>query len=175
MVLRLRGDVLREADNIRQVLQREMTGPSYLTVQPLRDIVDGQQRSWRMGATMFVAFGGLALIVAAIGLYGVLGYNVAQRMHELGVRVALGARPRDIVLLVMRQGTRVAGIAVVAGSAIALAGATWIEPLLFRQSARDPLIYGLVAAGVVGVAVLATAVPARRASRADPNAVLRTD
>jgi predicted permease len=175
MVLRLRGDVLREADNIRQVLQREMTGPSYLTVQPLRDIVDGQQRSWRMGATMFVAFGGLALIVAAIGLYGVLGYNVAQRMHELGVRVALGARPRDIVLLVMRQATRVAGIAVVAGSAIALAGATWIEPLLFRQSARDPLIYGLVAAGVVGVAVLATAVPARRASRADPNAVLRTD
>jgi ABC-type antimicrobial peptide transport system permease subunit len=90
---------------------------------------------------MFAAFGVLALLVAAVGLYGVIGYNVTQRMHELGVRIALGARGRDVVRLVLGQGVRftVAGVAV--GSALALAGAHWVQPLLFEQSATDPGVY----------------------------------
>ena len=95
---------------------------------------------------MFVAFGVLALVLAAIGLYSVIAYNVAQRTHELGVRVALGAQPRDIVRLVVTRAassSRVAGV--VLGAALALAPARWVEPLLFEESPRDPMVFMLVA------------------------------
>jgi hypothetical protein len=106
MVVRLRGEPAREAEHVRAALQRVMPGAYYVTVRPLGDVVQGARRSWRLGATMFVAFGVLALVVAAVGLYGVIGYNVAQRMHELGVRVALGARRPDILGLVVGQSVR---------------------------------------------------------------------
>ena len=93
-------------------LQPVMPGAAYVTVSPLEDLVDSQRRSWTLGATMFVAFGALALLVAAVGLYGVIAYNVAQRMHELGVRIALGAQSRDIVRLVVGQGVSFAAAGV---------------------------------------------------------------
>ena len=124
---------------------------------------------------MFAAFGALALVVAAVGLYGVIGYNVAQRMHELGVRVALGAQRLDILRLVVAQslGISLAGVAL--GALIAFLAGKWIQPLLFQQSASDPLVYGGVAAMMVIVALAASAVPAIRASRADPNIALRAE
>jgi ABC-type antimicrobial peptide transport system permease subunit len=128
-----------------------------------------------MGATMFVAFGGLALLVAAVGLYGVIAYNVAQRMHELGVRIALGARSEHVVRLVVQQGVRFAVAGVAVGLALSLLAARWIEPLLFQQPARDPLIYSVVAGLLLLVALMASAIPAMRATRADPNAALRSD
>jgi ABC-type antimicrobial peptide transport system permease subunit len=144
-------------------------------VTPLEDLVNAQRRSWQLGAMMFVAFGVLALVVAAVGLYGVIGYNVAQRMHELGVRIALGAQSRDIIKLVVGQGLSFAVAGVVLGLGIAFVAARWMQPLLFQQSARDPLIYGGVGALIVVVALVATAVPALRATRADPNTALRSD
>lgn len=122
---------------------------------------------------MFVAFGVLALLVAAVGLYGVITYNVAQRMHELGVRIALGAQSRDVVRLVVGQGVRFAVAGVALGLGLALLAAMWIQPLLFQQSARDPATYGAVAALLLGVALVASTVPAVRATRADPNSALR--
>src|SRR6185295_6479174 len=110
-----------------------MPGPSYVTVRPFREAVDQAQRSWRLGATMFVAFGVLALIVAATGLYGVIAYNVTQRTHELGVRVALGAQASDILRLVVAQGVGFAISGIVVGTTLALFAAKWVEPLLFRQ------------------------------------------
>jgi putative ABC transport system permease protein len=175
MVLRLRGDPAVEAENVRKALQRTMTGSSYLTVQPLREIVYNAQRSWRLGATMFAAFGVLALVVAAVGLYGVIGYNVAQRSHELGVRVALGAQRSDILRLVVRQSVRFAGAGVTLGVIVAGLASGWVQPLLFRQSARDPITYGVVAMVMIMVALAASAAPALRASRADPNAALRSE
>jgi ABC-type antimicrobial peptide transport system permease subunit len=124
---------------------------------------------------MFVAFGVLALLVAAVGLYGVITYNVAQRMHELGVRIALGAQARDVVRLVVGQGVRFAVTGVTVGLGLALLAAQWIQPLLFQQSARDPGTYGAVAGVLILVALVASAVPARRATRADPNTALRSD
>jgi ABC-type antimicrobial peptide transport system permease subunit len=144
-------------------------------VWPLQDEVNGQRRSWQLGATMFVGFGLLALIVAAVGLYGVIAYDVGQRTQELGIRVALGAQASNIMGIVVGQGMRLALAGVAAGTVIALAAARWFQPLLFHQSARDPLVYALVAMTLMIVAVVASAAPARRAARADPNVALRSD
>jgi predicted permease len=175
LLVRVRGDPIARARSIRQALQRVIPGASYVTVQPLSDIVGTAQRSWRLGATMFGAFGVLALIVAAVGLYGVIGYNVAQRMHELGVRVALGAQSQHVVWLVVSQSVRfgVAGSAL--GIAVAFIGSRWIEPLLFRQKPTDPVVYAGVAATMVLVALVASAIPAMRAARADPIIALRAE
>lgn len=175
MIVRLRGDPAVEGEAIRQALQRAMPGASYVTVQPLRDVVQNAQRSWRMGATMFVAFGVLALVVAAVGLYGVIGYNVTQRMHELGVRVALGARRPDILRLVVGQSVRFALAGLALGTLVAVLASRWIQPLLFQQSATDPLIYGCVGAMMIVVALAASALPAFRAAKADPNTALRAE
>jgi ABC-type antimicrobial peptide transport system permease subunit len=168
-------DARDEVERVRRELTRAMPGDGFVIVRPLQEVVDDQSRSWRLGATMFVAFGGLALVVALVGLYGAISYNVAQRMHELGVRVALGAQTADVARLVIAQGLRFA----VAGVAIGLGGAwlsaRWVEPLLFRQSATDPATYGAVAASMILAALAATAVPAIRAARADPNVALRSD
>jgi putative ABC transport system permease protein len=176
LLLRMSGpSAAAHVERVRRELSREMPGQGFVVVRPLQEIVDDQRRSWRLGATMFVAFGGLALVVVAVGLYGVIGYNVAQRMHELGVRVALGAQARDVATLVMGQGISFAVAGVAIGTVLALAAAPWLQPLLFQQSARDPATYSAVAATVILVAVVASAVPALRAARADPNAALRSD
>jgi hypothetical protein len=175
LFLRMSGDPKRQQENVRKALQAVMPGQSYVTVTPLIDIVDGARRSWRLGATMFVAFGVLALLVAAIGLYGVIGYNVTQRMHELGVRVALGAQVGDIVRLVVGQGLAFAIAGVAVGTLLAVLGSRWLQPLLFQQSAKDPVIYGLVAAVMLLVGLAASASPALRAAKADPNTALRAE
>jgi ABC-type antimicrobial peptide transport system permease subunit len=175
VVLRVRGDPAQRAEGVRRALQQVMPGESYVSVFPFKDVVAGQWRSWQIGATMFVAFGVLALLVAAVGLHGVIAYNVAQRTHELGVRIALGAQSTDVVKLVVTQGVSFALAGVTIGLAIALVAARWIQPLLFEQSARDPATYGAVGVLIVLVALLASAVPAVRASRADPNTALRSD
>lgn len=124
---------------------------------------------------MFSAFGVLALVVAAIGLFGVISHGVAQRRREVGVRLALGATRQDIVWLVTRQGLLVAMAGVVAGVALALVFSGRLQPMLFGQSARDPGVYVVAVGVLLGVAVLATLIPAVRASQANPTEVLRGD
>jgi ABC-type antimicrobial peptide transport system permease subunit len=175
LLLRMRGDPAQQVESVRKALQAVMPGETYVTVRPMGEMVDRERRSWKVGATMFLAFGVLALLVAAVGLYGVITYNVAQRMHELGVRVALGAQSSDVVRLVVGQGVRFAVAGVLVGLALALFAARWIQPLLFQQSARDPATYGAVGAILLAVALVASAVPALRATRADPNTALRGD
>jgi putative ABC transport system permease protein len=144
-------------------------------VRPAREMFDAKRRSWLVGATLFGGFGLLALLVAAVGLYGVIAYTVAQRMHELGVRIALGAPARDIVRLVVGQGARFAIIGFGVGSAIAFAASRWVQPLLFQQSARDPRVFGAVGVVLIAVALAASWIPALKATRADPNTVLRAE
>jgi len=136
---------------------------------------DPEIRPWQLGATMFGVFGALALVVAALGLYSVISYSVAQRTGEMGIRIALGARAADIVSLVGSQGARLAGV----GTAIAVVGAAavapLVQPLLFHVSARSAAIY--VAAGIVMivVALAASIVPAARAARVSPMSVIRSE
>ena len=175
LFLRLRGDPRQHQEAVRKALQTVMPGETFVIVTPLIDVVDAARRSWQLGATMFGAFGVLALIVAAIGLYGVIGYNVTQRMHELGVRVALGAQSTDILRLVVGQGMAFAFAGVVLGALIGFAASRWLQPLLFQQSAKDPVVYAFVGVIMLVVALGASASPAARAAKADPNAALRAE
>jgi putative ABC transport system permease protein len=168
LFIRTRGDAGVHAETIRRRLQREMPGASYLTVTPLRDILGSQTRSWQLGATMFTAFGVLALALAAIGLYSVIAYTVAQRTHDLGVRAALGAQFGDLMRLVVSEGVALGVIGVAIGLVIALVGGRWLQPLLFDESSHDPLVFGLVTAVLLGVAASASFIPAGRAARVDP-------
>jgi len=175
LFVRVRGNAREMVEPVRQRLQAEMPGTSYVTVTRLGANIENVTRSWVMGATVFTAFGLLALLLAAVGLYSVIAYNVAQRKHELAVRVALGAAWRDVVRLVVAEGVRFALFGVVAGGIAALYAARWIAPLLFNQSPRDPLVFGGVAGMLMLVAVGASAIPALRGARVEPNTALRAE
>jgi predicted permease len=169
------GTAKQHLETVRRRLQREMPGASYVKLTPFSEVMGQQTQSWRLGATMFVAFGVLALVLAAVGLYSVVAYNVTQRQHELGVRVALGASGPDVVRLVVTDGLKVVGAGVAAGLLIAFWAGRFVEPLLFRVSPKDPSVFALVATTLIGVAIAASWMPARRASRVDPNVVLRSE
>jgi putative ABC transport system permease protein len=159
----------------RSRLQRLMPGPAFVTTQPFHQIVDPTMRSWTSGARMFLAFGAMALVLAAIGLYAVISFAVAQRTQELGVRVALGARGVDLLRLVVGEGVRVTVGGVAIGIVFALVASKGIGELLFGVSSRDPLVFSIVALTLIAVGVLASAIPASRASRVDPNVALRAE
>jgi putative ABC transport system permease protein len=175
LLVNVSGTPAVETERVRKALQAVMPGNSFVTVRPMESLLDGTYRTWRLGSSMFLCFGVLALIVASVGLYGLIGYEVTQRMHELGVRVALGARRMDIIGLVVGRTLRLVVVGIVLGGSAALVASRWLEPLLFRQSSTDVRAYGIVGATMLLVALLASAVPALRASQADPNRSLRTD
>jgi predicted permease len=160
-------------------IQRELLalGPEarFVRVRPYGELLDPKRRSWKLGATMFSVFGVLALVVAAIGMYSVLAFAVAQRTHELGVRAALGATRERLLGMVLGQGVRLAAVGIVIGLGIALLAGGRIAPLLFETSPRDPLTFGVVAAVLLAVAAAAAVLPAWRATRVDPSEALRGD
>ena len=175
LFVRVHGDAASSAETIRRGLQPLMPGASYLTVTPMSEVIGGETQSWRLGATMFTVFGLLALVLAAVGLYSVIAYGVAQRTHEMGVRAALGAQMRDLARLVVAEAMRVAAAAVPLGAAIALLAGRWVRPLLFEESPRDPSVFVMVAVVLLAVAWAASYLPARRAARADPMQALRAE
>jgi len=175
LFVRTRGPAADAKEGVRRRLQALMPGPSYVTVTPLSDILGSQMQSWRLGAALFTVFGALALVLAAIGLYSVIAYNVAQRTQEMGVRIALGAGMRDVVRLVVSEGMKLAVVGVGLGGATALVVSRWVKPLLFDVSPRDPFVFTGVAVMLLAVAALASFVPARRAARTDPMRALRTE
>jgi len=175
LFVRMAGPAARSAEVVRRRLQQTMPGASYVSVMPFAEILGNETRSWQLGATMFLAFGGLALALAAIGLYSVMAYNVTQRVHELGVRAALGAQQGDLVRLVLGDGLKVGTAGIVIGVVIALAGGQWIGPLLFQVSPHDPLVFAVVSLTLLAVTVLASVFPSRRAARVDPMVALRSE
>ena len=142
-------------------------------VQTMEEILGEESAQRRTGMTLLASFAGLALLLASLGIYGVLSFFVAQHTQEIGVRLALGARPRSILALVLRKGMRLA----LAGLGLGLVGALlltrFIESQLFGVSATDPLTYAGLALLLVAVALVACLVPARRATKVDPMVALR--
>lgn len=150
-------------------------GVRFANVATLRDRLDPQARSWTLGATLFTVFGALALIVAAIGLYGVLAFHVAQRTRELGIRSALGAEKGRLLRGVVGDGVRLTLVGVVVGLGLALLLGRYAEPLLFQVSPYDPTVLTGVVVTLVGVGLLASLMPGLRATRIDPMEALRIE
>jgi putative ABC transport system permease protein len=138
-------------------------------------IIESSMAQSRLSMTVFVVFAVVALTLAAVGLYGVVAHGVTERTHEIGVRMALGADPLDVLRLIVGQGlvTVVAGLAV--GIAGALALSRTIESLLFGVTPTDPTTFAAVIALLLGVGLAACGVPAWRATRVDPTAALRAE
>jgi predicted permease len=147
----------------------------YIDVRPLGDVLDPQMRPWRLGATLFTAFGVLAMLLALLGLYSAVAYAVTQRTREIGVRLAVGATAAHVVRLILGDGARIAVAGIVGGVALALIGGPFIADLLFEVSPRDPVVLALVGAGVLLATTLASLLPARRAARVDPVTALRVE
>ncbi|HEV3254237.1 MAG TPA: ABC transporter permease [Candidatus Acidoferrales bacterium] len=142
-------------------------------VKTMAQFLDLASAQHRTNMLLLGTFSALALVLAAVGIYGVMSYAVAQRVHEIGIRMALGAEPRDVLRLIIGQGLRLTFFGLIIGVAGSLAAGHWLASLLFGVKATDPLTYVAVALLLVGVAFLACYIPARRAMRVDPIIALR--
>ena len=144
-------------------------------IVPLARNLESEYRPWRVGTGLFVSLGALALIVATIGIYSVLAYTMSQRMHEMGVRIALGARAADVHRLVLTEGLRVVAVGAGIGVLLALAAGQLVASLLYSVSSRDPLTLVASVGILLAAGAVAGAIPAWRASRVDPVVTLRSN
>jgi predicted permease len=175
LFVRVNGDAEQHAGAIRSAMLGLEPLVRHADVRPLLDLAESELRPWKLGATLFGVFGLIALMVAALGLYSVLVFDVAQRTREIGLRSALGARTGDVVGLVAARAARITVAGIALGLLVALLLAPRLESLLFGIGPRDPVTFGAAALLLLAVAAMASVVPAWRAARVEPNIALRTD
>ena len=175
LVIRPRGDVSAAVGPIAGVIRGAVDDLPFVTVRPLEDVADEQNRSWRLGRTMFGGFGLVAVLLASIGLYGVLAFHARQRTAEIGVRMALGATPHDILRLVVRHGLRLVCVGWLLGAAAAFSVAERLQSLLFEVSATDVGTFAVASTVIVAAGSAGCVLPALRAARVDPVVALRRD
>jgi ABC-type antimicrobial peptide transport system permease subunit len=157
-----------------QIRQMDPALPVY-NVRTMEEVLSGSVAPTRMSMFLLAAFGALALIMAAVGVYGVLSYTVMERQREMGIRMALGAEPSGLRTLMLQHGMRQAVLGLAIGIAGAIALTRVMQTLLFGVTPTDPLTFGAVIALLTAVSGLACYIPARRATKVDPAAVLRAD
>jgi len=175
LMVRAHGDPRTLTDDIRGAVRAAAPGLTMASVQTMDALVGEAVSQPRLNMLLLSGFAVLALLLATLGLYGVISYAVTQRTREIGVRVALGAAPRDVARLIVGQGLRLAGIGIAIGVGGALAAGRFVETLLYETSPTDPSTYAVIVTLLAGVAALASYVPARRATRVDPVTALRTE
>jgi len=171
--VRVRGDVSAVGASIRQVAQRVDPNLPIYEMKTMTRVMDDSLFVERMVAALSVAFGGLATLLAAIGLYGVMSYTVARRTREIGIRMALGAERGSVMWLVLKEVALMVGIGVAVGLPLAIALSRVVQSQLFDLSAHDPVALVAAAALLAIVALAAGYLPARRATRVDPMLALR--
>ena len=174
-MVRAAGDPAELVQSIRGAVHGISADIRFVHVNPIADRVNGLLGPWRLGSAVFTAFGTLALIVAAVGLYGVLAFGVAQRRRELGIRAALGADRRALIQLVLTQAVRLVTVGLVLGAAIALGAGRFIDGVLFGVEATDPSVYGVAALALLLVGVVSALVPAWRATGVNPTTAIRAE
>ena len=144
-------------------------------ISTMRAVIDRQTWFYTVFGTFFTVFGVCALFLASAGLYGVMSFAVTQRTREMGVRSALGAQGRELILLVMRRSTIQLGIGLLLGLALALVASGALQPVLYKVDPRDTMVFGAVLVTLAGASLLASLLPARRVARIDPVVALATD
>jgi putative ABC transport system permease protein len=172
LAVRATGPLGRVASAIQHALQSKVPGAA-IEVRSLSTQVQATIVQERMMATLAAAFGLLALTLACVGIYGLLAYSVAQRIKEIGIRMALGAQATRVVALVLKGGTRLVVIGIAIGLPAAWVASRWVESMLFGLTPTDPAAIGGAIVLLTIAAQLAAYLPARRASRVDPLIALR--
>jgi putative ABC transport system permease protein len=175
VVIRTGSDPVSLAPELRPIIDRVDPTVPITRVRTMEDIVAASMAQMTFTMTLLAIAAVVALVLGTVGVYGVINYVVSQRVPEIGVRLALGAQPGHVRRIVLRQGLAVALVGVIVGIALAAAATRLMESMLFEVSARDPLTFGLVAAGLIGVSAVATYLPARRAAAIDPVVALRQE
>jgi len=171
--VRTTGDPMAALPTVRSTVQELDRQLPLVQVQTISQVLDAALWAARFGAMLLLVFGMLALLLAAIGIYGVMSYSVQQRQQELGIRMALGATKRDVLRLVLSQGLWLAGTGALVGLLAAFLLSRAVSALLFGVHALDPATFTGVPLVLIGVALLACYIPARRATRVDPIIALR--
>jgi putative ABC transport system permease protein len=175
LVVRTQGRPADAIATVRGAIARVDAEQGVSQVQPLDTLIANASAKPRVQAGVFGIFGVLALIIAAVGLYGVMAYSVEQRRREIGLQLALGAPPRTLLQGVVREGVVLASIGALAGAAVAWALSGTLQALLYDTRAADPRMFIAAGATLIAVACLATLAPALRATRVDPLVVLREE
>ena len=161
------------SEALRKIVQETNSAFPQIEIQTMSGLVDRSMGTDRLITTLAGCFGVLALLLASIGLYGVMSYAVARRTNEIGIRMALGARRGNVLRLVLGNGSKLALAGVAVGIVAALGLTRFLSSLLFDVKPTDPLTFIAVAALLGGVALLASYIPARRATKVDPMVALR--
>jgi putative ABC transport system permease protein len=173
VVVRTAGDPLSIAEAARRHVRALDPSMAVDRMQTLEAVVATSAAASRFRTLLVAVFGSVAVVLSTIGIYGLLSLSVAVRRREIGVRTSLGAGPRQISRLVLREGLRLTIIGIVVGVAIAFIAARSLESLLYETRATDPWTYAAIAALLFAIALVACYLPARRAARMDPVAAMR--
>jgi putative ABC transport system permease protein len=173
LAIRTTGETSNLVSAVRHVIREVDPDQPVSNVATMAEVLGEEAAQRRMGMIMLVGFAVLALLLASLGIYGVLAYFVTQHTNEIGVRLALGATPRNILFLVLKKGMSLTLIGVVIGIAASFAFTRWMSSLLYGVKAADPLTFVAVPLLLAVVALLACAIPARRATKVDPMVALR--
>ena len=173
LAVRSHGDQLVDPSTVQRAVHTLDPALPLYQVKPMSAWVDATVSARRFNMLLLVAFGALALGLAAVGTYGVLAYAVGQRTREIAIRMALGAPRRGVMAMIFWGGLRLAMAGVLIGAGLALIAGRLMSSLLFAVPVADPLTFGIVAVVLLATASLATWLPARRATRIEPNAALR--
>jgi predicted permease len=174
-VVRTSGDALGTVSAVKQAAHAADPGATLNDIRTMEDVVAQSLMRQRFSMTLIGTLAALALVLAIVGLYGVLALIVGQRRREIGVRLALGARPSDVVRMILAEGARVVALGLIVGIGGSLAVMRVLGTLLYGVSTTDPMTFACASAVVAVVALAATYVPARRAARLDPRTALASD